>query len=219
VRFLQVLGTVKRDASGCAYELFGTCQDITEHRHVEDERQALSSALQQSNARLEEAQRVAHVGHFEWNLLDGRVSWSKELYRIYGLSPQEGPIDLATIFQMIHPEDRDCVAREAEEVIRNGIHSKAEHRIIRPDGEVRFIQGLGTVKRDASGRAYEMFGTSQDITERKLAEQALRRSQLYLSEGERLAHIGSWASGDLGIRWSDNLDIYWSDEVYKIFRI
>jgi signal transduction histidine kinase len=62
-----------------------------------------------------------------------------------------------------------------------------------------------------------MFGTGQDITDRKLAEQALRRSQFYLSEGERLAHMGSWASSDLGIRWSDDLNIYWSDEVYKIY--
>ena len=73
------------------------------------------------------------------------------------------------------------------------------------------------MKRDASGRAYEMFGTGQDITDRKLAEQALRRSQFYLSEGERLAHMGSWAARDLGIRWSDDLDIYWSDDVYKIY--
>src|SRR5580692_11268938 len=62
-----------------------------------------------------------------------------------------------------------------------------------------------------------MFGTGQDITERKLAEQALQQSQFHLSEGERLAHIGSWASTDLGIRWSEDLNIYWSDEVYKIF--
>ena len=99
----------------------------------------------------------------------------------------------------------------------SGTHLKAEHRIVRPDGEVRFIQVLGTVKRDTSGLAYELFGTSQDITDRKLAEQALRRTQFYLSEGERLAHMGSWASRDLGIRWSDDLDIYWSDEVYNIF--
>jgi signal transduction histidine kinase len=86
-----------------------------------------------------------------------------------------------------------------------------------PSGEVRVILGVGTVKRDASGKAYEMFGTGQDITERKLAEQALQQSQFHLSEGERLAHIGSWASTDLGIRWSEDLNIYWSDEVYKIF--
>ncbi|MBB5319504.1 PAS domain-containing protein [Tunturibacter empetritectus] len=121
------------------------------------------------------------------------------------------------IFERIHPDDRERVAQEAEETVRNGTHAKAEHRIVLPDGEVRYILGLGTVKRDASGKAYEMFGTGQDITERKLAEHSLRRSQFYLSEGERLAHMGSWASSDLGIRWSDELDIYSSDEVYKIF--
>src|ERR1700757_1344568 len=62
-----------------------------------------------------------------------------------------------------------------------------------------------------------MFGTCQDITERKQAEQALRRSQFYLNEGERLAHIGSWASKNLGVRSSDDLGLYWSVEVYKIF--
>ena len=160
---------------------------------------------------------MAHIGHYELNPIDNQVTWSAELCRICGLPPGDGPIDLAVVFEMIHPEDREYAARVLEEAIRSGTHLKAEHRIVRPDGEVRFVQVLGTVKRDASGRAYEMFGTSQDITDRKLAEQALRRNQFYLSEGERLAHMGSWASRDLGIRWSDDLDIYWSDEVYKIF--
>ena len=216
IRLVHSLGDLKKNPDGRT-QMFGTTQDITDWKRSEEERQSLSSALQESKVRLEEAQRVAHVGHFEWNLVENSVTWSKELYRIYGLPPQEGPIDMATILEMIHPEDREYVVREAEETIRSGIHSKAEHRIVRPDGVMRFVQGLGTVKRDASGRAYEMFGTSQDITERKLAEQALRRSQFYLSEGERLAHMGSWASRDLGIHWSDHLDIYWSDEVYKIF--
>lgn len=216
MRVVHSLGDLKKDSKGRT-QMFGTTQDITERKRAEEERQTLSRALQQSNARLEEAQRVAHIGHYEWNLIENRVTWSDELYRIYGLSPQKGPIDVATVLEMIHPEDREYVSREAEETIRGGIHSKAEHRIVRPDGEVRFLQGLGTVKRDASGRAYEMFGTGQDITDRKLAEQALRRSQFYLSEGERLAHMGSWASRDLGIHWSDDLDFYWSDEVYKIY--
>jgi len=217
IRIVHSLGDLKKTSAGRAYQMFGTTQDITDRKRVEEERQTLSRALRQSNARLEEAQRVAHIGHYEWNLVENRVTWSDELYRIYGLSPLKSPVDVAMVLEMIHPEDREYVAREAEETIRSGTHSKAEHRIVRPDGEVRFVQGLGTVKRDASGRAYEMFGTGQDITDRKLAEQALRRSQFYLSEGERLAHMGSWAFRDLGIRWSDDLDIYWSDEVYKIY--
>ncbi|HTB13131.1 MAG TPA: PAS domain-containing protein [Bryobacteraceae bacterium] len=216
MRVVHSLGDLKKTSEGRT-QMFGTTQDITDRKHVEEERQTLSSALHQSNARLEEAQRVAHIGHYEFNPVENHVTWSAELCRIWGLPPAKGPIDMTVVFEKIHPEDREYAARVVEETIRNGTRLKAEHRIIRPDGEVRFVQVLGTVKRDASGTAYELFGTCQDITERKLAEQALRRSQFYLSEGERLAHMGSWASRDLGIRWSDDLDIYWSDEVYKIF--
>ena len=216
IRFVHSLGDLKKTSEGRT-QMFGTTQDITDRKRAEEERQTLSSALQQSNARLEEAQRVGHIGHYEFNPVANQVTWSAELCRIWGLPPVKGPIDMAVVFQMIHPEDREYAARVVEETIRIGTHLKAEHRIVRPDGEVRFLQVLGTVKRDASGRAYELFGTGQDITDRKLAEQALRRNQFYLSEGERLAHMGSWASRDLGVRWSDDLSIYWSDEVYKIY--
>jgi len=190
-------------------KLFGTVQDITEHKRAEEERRALARDLQESNSRLEQAQRLVHIGYYEWNLITGCVTWSDELYRIYGLSPQPGPINVAMVSQMIHPDDRERVFREADAAARSGVPATAEHRVVRPDGEVRTVQGLGTVKRDAAGVACEMFGTVQDITDRKRAEEALRRSQFYLGEGERLAHMGSWAFNESGH--------YWSDELYKIY--
>jgi PAS domain S-box-containing protein len=197
------------DPSGQAGKLFGTVQDITENKRVEEQRQVLSRDLQESNARLEQAQRLVHMGYYEWNLITGRVTWSAELCRIYGLSPQDGPIDMALVSEMIHPDDRERVFRESEEAVRSGVPAEAEHRVIRPDGEVRTVHGLGTVKRDAAGVPYEMFGTVQDITDRKRAEEALQQSQFYLSEGQRLAHMGSWAFNDSGH--------YWSEELYKIY--
>src|SRR5579864_8931305 len=217
VRTVQGLGTVKRDASGRAYEMFGTVQDITERKRAEEERQALSRDLQESKTWLEEAQRIAHVGSWVWDLEKNHVTYSDEYYRIFGLTPTKGPIDIATVREMIHPEDREYVFRIAEEAIRAGERADCEHRIVRPDGEIRIVHSLGDLKKDASGRPYQMFGVSQDVTDRRRAEEALRRSQFYLSEGERLAHMGSWAAKDLGIRWTDDLGIYWSDEVYKIF--
>src|SRR5580700_11261818 len=162
----------------------------------------LSRDLQESKARLEEAQRVAHVGHWEWDLETGVVVWSDEAYRIFGLSPQERPIDLATVQAMVHPEDRESLYRGVDENLVAGLRPDAEFRIVRPNGEVRTVHSVtpnrwsatpGDAKRDASGQPYKLFGTVQDITERKRAEEALKQSQFYLREGQRLAHMGSWA--------------------------
>src|SRR5580704_6670325 len=208
-RWSSLPGDTKRDASGRPYKLFGTIQDITDRKRTEEAFQEISRKLQESNARLEEAQRIANVGHYSWNLIENRVTWSDEVYRIYGLDSRRGTIDLAKVSEMIHPEDRELVFRAAEEALQSGTPADIEHRLVRPDGEVRTIHSVGTVKRDSSGRPYEMFGTAQDITERKRSEEALKRSQFYLSEGQRIAHIGSWAFDDAGH--------YWSDELYKIY--
>ena len=208
-RWSSLPGDTKRDASGRPYKLFGTIQDITDRKRSEEAFQEISRKLQESNAKLEEAQRIANVGHYSWNLIENRVTWSDEVYRIYGLDSRRGTIDLPKVSEMIHPEDRELVFRTAEEALRSGTPADIEHRLVRPDGEVRTIHSVGTVKRDSSGRPYEMFGTAQDITERKRSEEALKRSQFYLSEGQRIAHIGSWAFDDSGH--------YWSDELFKIY--
>jgi PAS domain S-box-containing protein len=217
MRVVHSLGDLKRDSSGRPRQMFGTTQDITDRKRAEEALQRMSGSFQESNARLEEAQRIAHVGHWDWNLETGSLAWSDETYRIYGMAPQERPIDIAMLREMIHPEDRESMFRKAEESLLSGVPADAEHRIVRPNGEVRTVHSRADARRDASGRPYEMFGTVQDVTEGKRAEQALRRSQFYLSEGERLAHVGSWASTNLGISWGDDLGLYWSDELYRIF--
>jgi PAS domain S-box-containing protein len=217
MRIVHSLGDLKKDSAGRPYQMFGTTQDITDRKRAEEELQVLYRDLQESKASLEEAQRVAHVGSWVWDLEKNHVTYSDEYYRIFGLAPRKGPIDIATVREMIHPEDREYVFRTAEESIRSGERAECEHRILRPNGEIRIVHSRGDLKKDASGRPYQMFGVSQDVTDRKRAEQALHRSQFYLSEGERLAHMGSWASSDLGISWSEDLGIYWSDEVYKIY--
>src|SRR5580700_1676049 len=224
-RYLHVVAHAGRHSSDNR-EYIGIVSDITERKRAEQERQALSRDLGESNARLEEAQRVAHVGYWEWDLETNVVVWSDETYRIFGLKPQERPMDLAAVRGMVHPQDQEALYRGVDEDLLAGVRPEAEFRIVRPNGEVRTVHSLtpkrwssmpGNAKRDASGRPYKLFGTVQDITDRKRAEEALKQSQFYLSEGQRLAHMGSWASNDLGTRWSDDLGIYWSEEVYKIY--
>jgi PAS domain-containing protein len=101
------------------------------------------------------------------------------------------------------------VSRTAEDAVLRGVRPDSEHRLVRPSGEVRTVHSLGDLNRDASGRPYQMFGTVQDITDRKRAEEALQRTQFYLSEGQRLAHMGSWAFNAAGFD-------YWSSELFHV---
>ena len=204
-------GVPLRDEDGTIVKWYGVTTDIEDRKRAEEALQLVSSDLQDSKAKLEEAQRIAHVGYWEWDLTSNRVIWSDETYRIYGLRPQEYPIDIAVVRKMIHPEDLEFVFRVAEEALRGGLRTDVEHRIIRPSGELRTVHSQGDVKKDASGRPCQMFGTVQDITDRKRAEEALRQSQFYLAEGQRLAHMGSWAFNPSGFFE------YWSQELFKIY--
>jgi PAS domain S-box-containing protein len=203
-------GVPLRDENGNIVKWYGVVTDIEDRKRVEEALQLVSSDLQDSKAKLEEAQRIAHVGYWEWDLTSNRVIWSDETYRIYGLRPQEYPIEIAVLQKMIHPEDLEFVFRVAEEAIRGGLRTDVEHRIIRPSGEVRTVQSQGDLKKDASGRPYKMFGTVQDITDRKHAEEELRRSQFYINEGQRVAQMGSWAFDATGFS-------YWSSELSRIY--
>jgi PAS domain S-box-containing protein len=133
--------------------------------------------LRESEARLEEAQRIAHVGYWERFLETDRLTWSDETYRIFGLAPQESTIDFAGLQQLIHPEDRQIMVRAAAETLRGGPRYDVEYRVVRPDGEERIVHSQGVVRRNESGLPPRMFGIIQDITERKRAEEEVRESE------------------------------------------
>src|SRR6201987_5940697 len=161
VKYLHAVAHAGRDSSG-NLEYMGVVTDITERKRAEEERQALSRNLQESKAWLEEAQRVANVGYWVWDLETNRLIWSDQTYRIFGLTPQEGLIDLNKVREMIHPDDRETVFRTAEEAIRAGTRADCEHRLFRPNGEMRVVHSLADLKRDELGRPKQMFGTTQD---------------------------------------------------------
>src|SRR4029077_18873830 len=205
LRYLHVAAHAGEDRSGNR-EYIGVVSDITERKLAERERQALSRDLKESNARLEEAQRVAHVGYWEWDLETGEVIWSDETYRIFGLKPQERPMDLATVRGMVHPEDREALYGGVDVELDAGVHPVAEFRIVTPSGEVRTVHAItsklssarpGDPDNGASGKARRLFGTVQDITKLKHAEaprhalsRDLQESKVWLEEAQRVAHLG-----------------------------
>ena len=123
-RWFLVRGVPLRDQHGNIVRWYGTLTDIEDRKRAGEALGVLSRDLQESKAKLEEAQRIAHLGYWEWDLATGRVTWAEETYRIYGLQPQEHPIELAEIADMIHPGDREFVFRAAEEALRGEVALK-----------------------------------------------------------------------------------------------
>jgi PAS domain S-box-containing protein len=132
--------------------------------------------LRESEAKLAEAGRIAHVGYWENDLDVDRITWSDETYRILGLAPFERLPAQADFIERIHPEDRQRQAEVTARAQRGDGRYDLEYRIVRPDGEVRTIHSVGDVLADPSGRPRRSFGVVQDITERKETERALQES-------------------------------------------
>jgi PAS domain S-box-containing protein len=167
--------------------------------------------LRESERKLGLAQGIAHVGYWDRDVETGRVIWSEETCRIFGRPTEERELDVARVLEQLHPEDRGRVAQAIAAALQGGPRYEVEYRVVLPGGEARFIHSQGDVTRDESGRPRRMFGTVQDVTERKRAEDALRRSEAYLAEAQRLGRTGSWA-WDVATREF----VHWSHEHYRL---
>jgi PAS domain S-box-containing protein len=196
-RWFLVRSVPLRDRHCRVVSWYGTLTDIEDRKRAEEALHALSRDLRENKAKLEEAQRIAHVGYWEWDLITNGVAWSDETYRIYGMRAQECPMDLVTVRGKIHPEDWPIVSRALEEALGGGARYNAECRVFRLTGEVRIVFTQGDVKRDASGQPVLMFGTVQDITDHKRAEQErekLRQLEADLAHLNRVSMLGEMAA-------------------------
>ena len=148
-------------------------RDVTERKRAEEERQAHLWSLAESERKLEEAQRLTHVGYWDRDLNTDLITWSNETYRIHGVSPEERILTIGRVQELIHAEDRQMVIEAVAAALRDGPRYDVEYRVVRPNGEVRIVHSQGDVTWDETGRPRRMFGTAQDITERKRVEQRL----------------------------------------------
>ncbi|HEY3019754.1 MAG TPA: PAS domain-containing protein [Solirubrobacteraceae bacterium] len=144
--------------------------DVTESRKADAD-------LRASEARLAEAQRIAELGVWEWDIRRDRVIWSDELFRIFGVSPAEYTPSYQGYIDRVHAEDRERVEGVLAEAAREGRPFTFDDRIVRPDGTVRLLHCGGRVTLDEKGRPTRMLGVCHDITERTQAEGALTEAR------------------------------------------
>ncbi|MHA1944368.1 MAG: PAS domain S-box protein, partial [Candidatus Thorarchaeota archaeon] len=133
----------------------------TERALTESERK-----LRIREAQLAEAQRIAKMGHWDWNIVKDTIDWSDETYRIFGLKPQEFSATYEAFLASVHEEDRDFVRKAVDDAIKENQPYSIDHRVVHPDGKVVYIHEEGEVTFDDEGMAIRMMGTVQEITER-----------------------------------------------------
>jgi len=148
--------------------IYGIARDITRRRQAEE-------AISHREEHLRLAVEGGNLGTWEYDLINNRIFWNSILYQLVGRNP-ELPITTETFFEYIHPDDFQRVRREVDEAVYTGSNFRNEFRIIREDGEERWLGAQGTVYQDAEGQPARMIGINYDITVRKRMEEALRRA-------------------------------------------
>src|SRR5271167_3176052 len=179
----------------------GTGMDVTEQEQLTQE-------LQRREAYLAEAQGLSHTGSFGWKPDTEEIVWSDETYRIFEYDPTV-KLTIDSIAQRVHPEDRAAFQEVIDRASAGATHFEHAYRLLLPDGRIKHVHALAHALTDTCGNR-EFVGAGTDVSERKRAEEALRQSEAYLAEAQRLSKTGSWA-------WSPDQDIrYWSEECYRV---
>jgi PAS domain S-box-containing protein len=205
VKYVHVVGRPSKEDEYGTLEFVGAITDITERKHAEEVRR-------RSEAYLSEAQRLSHTGSWASNPAIGKHTyWSEEIFRITGFDPAGGPPRFEEFEQRVHPDDRARTKERFRTAIRERTDFDHGYRIVHPGGEVREIHAIGHPVLSPSGEVIEFVGTLMDVTERKRAEETLRRSEAYLSEAQRLSHTGSWA-----IIPATREITYWSEGMFRL---
>jgi len=173
VAYIRAAAELERDADGRPARLAGTLIDLTDITLAGLRLEALVASLR-------EAQRIGRLGNWDWDIRTDALVWSDEIYRIFGWEPQSFPPTYPGFLEAVHPEDRPLVVNAVEVSLRSEHAYSIEHRIVQPGGQVRIVYESGEVHRDAAGQPIRMLGTVMDVTERRLAEDEVRRLNAHL---------------------------------------
>jgi len=182
--------------------IVGSLTDITEQKAYEEE-------IEETNKKLKTAQEIAQLGYWEEDWETGDIYWSDQSYQIWGFNPDEATISLPKIVERIHPDDREFFKKQNEKTHQENVPLNLEHRIVLPDGSIKWLDVFGSFKKGQDGTPLSLEGTMQDITETKKLEQLLRQTN-------RLAKVGSW---ELDFTDKGDGEIYWSEMTRDILEV
>jgi len=156
--------------------------DASKRLRESEERRLAEDALRSSESRLKAAQQLAHVGNWELDIDNNKITWSDENYRIYEKSPSATGLQFEDFLNAVHPDDRAMVCEIYARSVNDRTPYEVIHRLMMPDGRIKWVHALGQNVYDENGRHLRIFGTEQDITAHKQAEDELRRAQAKLEQ-------------------------------------
>lgn len=205
VHWVAGKGRRECDAAGRPVRAIGVGQEITDRKRVEEE-------TVRREAQLAEAQRIAHLGSYEWDIRNDKVYRSEELCSIFGIRPEEFKPTLEGYLERVHPEDRDTTRETIERALRERKSFDFEERIVHPDGTIRMLRSQGKWVFDNGQVPVKLVGICQDITERKQAEERLRQSE------ERF-QLAARATNDLIWDWDLATNaLWWNQGMTTLFK-
>src|SRR6266849_3173118 len=193
-----------RDREGRIIEWYGLSVDIDEGKKIEER-------LRRSEAYLAEAQRLTHTATVAYNATE-ILYFSDEAFRLFGFDPLRGLPSREAVWQRIHPDDVDTVNEKIGHALCEKTSFQTEFRLKLPDGIVKHVDADILPVFSATGELVEIIATAVDVTERKRAEDTLRRGEAWLSQAQRLSHTGTWVLDGTTRRF-----LFWSDESYRIW--
>jgi len=169
--------------------------------------------LRQREALLVEAERIAHVGSWVWDVGTGDVFWSDELYRILGYDPEREPATTERFFERVHPEDRERVRRVSAAGASTGVAEQVDYRIALPDGQLRYATMNGAMLFDEGGKLRRIVGTVRDLSQERSLQRQMQLSLELLEEAQTIAQMGSW-NFDLASHRTE-----WSAGMYRLMGV
>lgn len=204
-KILHARGEVITDENGEVTTVIGTVQDVTE-------KQNLIRKLSQSEFVYRQAEQLANMGNWTWDVKNNSIEWTDQLYRIYGLEPQSEKITIDRFLSFVHPDDREMVNKGVNEMENQDI-SDYIFRINTKDGKTKILRSVAQVQRDEQGKPVMVIGTERDTTDKQSLITKLQESERLYKQAQSLARLGNW-SFDLKTK-----KFTWSDEMYKIYEL